>query len=318
MAWAAPPLIRLEALRHGLGFAVGIDHDQWNDIAAEYAHAFYTTAPDVLRDQLSVDIEVLQRLLLSCPDDRDLLRAAAYLSMIMAITLTSAAEIRMARRWWYTARDFADRSGDLEARVMTRSQQAVKALYIGHPLPLVLVLADETIGLAGDHVSPGLAGVLAGRAQALALLDRPDEATQAMQLVEDMTGRMPGAARADESMFGWPEHRLQHSTSFVYTETGDTRRAMAAQDRALALYGTHQTTNRAMVSMHRATCLIKDGHIGQGVDHAASTLDAVPIEQHNQLIYAVARRAAAAVPHTERGRAGLSDLHHRLRELPAR
>src|SRR5262249_2418413 len=154
----------------------------------------------------------------------DLARAAAHLSMVLAITLTSTGQTWMARRWWRTARGAADKSGDLGVRVMTRSQEAVKGLYDGRALSSVLALADETIALAGQRVCPGVAGVLAGRAQALAISGRRDEAAGAVRAVEEITARMPGTALADESMFGWPEHRLRHTESFVYTEIGDTGR----------------------------------------------------------------------------------------------
>ncbi len=129
---------------------------------------------------------------------------------------------------------------------------------------------------------------------------------------------MPGAALADESVFGWPEHRLRHTESFVYTEIGDTPRAIAAQDRALQLYPATQTTNRAMVQMHRASCIIQDRNIGDGMRYAAQVLDALPVETHNQLIYETARRAVATVPHNERSRPEFDDLRDRLSALPSR
>ena len=317
-ALAAPPLVRLEALRHGLGHVIGADRGQWEIITAEYAQDFYTTPLDVLCDRLSVDIGILEQLLISHPDDRELARAAANLAMILAIALTFTGQTWMARRWWRTARDAADGSGDLGVRVMTRSQEAVKGLYAGSPVSSVLSLADETIAIAGRRVCPGVAGVLAGRAQALAITGRYEDAAGAIRAVEEMTAQMPGAALADESVFGWPEHRLRHTESFVYTEIGDTPRAIAAQDRALQLYPATQTTNRAMVQMHRASCIIQDRNIGDGMRYAAQVLDALPVETHNQLIYETARRAVATVPHNERSRPEFDDLRDRLSALPSR
>jgi hypothetical protein len=318
LAMAAPPLMRLEALRRGLGYAVGSDRAQWDAVVTDYANDFYTTPHTDLRDQLAVDIGIVQQLLVISPQDRDLHRAAAYLAMILAITLTSTGQFWPARRWWHSAHEHADTSGDLEVRVMTRSQQAVKALYIGHPLPDVLALTDQTVALAGDRVSAGLAGVIAGRAQTLAIMGRRDEAIDAVRTVEQMTAQMPTATVTDESMFGWPEHRLWHTTSFVHTEVGDTRSAMTAQDRALDLYSINHAMNGAMVQMHRASCLIQDGDITGGVRHVADVLDALPVEHHNALVYDVARRALSAVPDRERGRAEFSDVRYRVLALPSR
>jgi hypothetical protein len=318
LALVAPPLVRLEALRQGLNHAIGADSEQWNVIADEYVSSFYTTPHSVLCEQLTVDIGVLQQFLAAYPDDRDLERAAANLSMLLANTLTFSGQTWMARRWWRTARAAADKSGDLGARVMTRSQEAVKGLYDGRPPSSVLALADETLALAGQRVDPGVAGVLAGRAQALAVSGRHNEAAEAVRAVAEITARMPVAALDDESIFGWPEHRLRHTESFVYTEIGDTSRAMAAQDRALNLYPASQAGNRSMVQMHRASCLILERHIGDGMRYASEVLDALPVEGQNQLVYAVARRAIAKVPHDERNRAEFDDLRDRLTTLPSR
>jgi hypothetical protein len=318
LALAATPLVRLEALRQGLGHAIGVDRDQWNRIANDYAHDLYSTPHAALCEQLSVDIWILERLLASFPDDRDLERAAAILSMVLAITLTFAGQTWTARRWWRTAREAADKSGDLSVRVMTRSQEAVKGLYDGRPLSHVLSLLDETMALAGQYVCSGLAGALAGRAQALAISGRHREAADAVRHVEEITARMPRAALADESLFGWPEHRLRHTESFVYTEIGDIGRAMNAQERALRVYPDTHATNRAMVQMHRASCFIRDRHVSDGVRYASEVLDALPVEKHDQLLYEVARRAIATVPQNECRRPEFGDLCDRVAALPSR
>lgn len=312
----ATSMVALEALRHSIGIAIGNDAERWNELAASYSFAYYTTPPDVLFERLAVDLGVLGQLMAAQPDDPDLELAAAGLSMVLAISLTSTGQVWAARRWWGTARETADKSGDLSMRVMTRSQDAVKGLYDGRPLAQVLHLADETVALAGTRVCPGTAGVLAGRAQALALIGRHTEAAAALRTVEQLTGQMPTGALADESMFGWPEHRLRHTESFVFTEIGDTARAMAAQDRALALYPETHGRNRAMVEMHRVSCLIGQGNIADGLRHAANVLDNLPAAQHDQLINEVARHAIAAVPVKERRRHDFHEVHDRLTARP--
>jgi transcriptional regulator with XRE-family HTH domain len=315
-ASATVPAVALEALRHGLGYAADPDRDQWQGIAAEYAQSYYATAPAALLERVSVDLAVLQHQLATRPDNPDLHRVAAQLATLLAITMTSTGQTWLARRWWDTARAEADRSGDLDVQVMTRSQDAVKGLYDGRPLSQVIALADETVALAGGRACAGTAGVLAGRAQALALAGRSADAVAAVRAVEEITERMPGEVLADQTVFGWPEHRLRHTQSFVLTETGDTAAAMRAQDRALELYPEHHGTNRGMVQMHRASCLIRDRHVADGLRYAADVLDSVPEEHHTQLLYEVARRVVAAVPVQERTRAELGELRDRLVALP--
>lgn len=317
---STPPLAALEALRHGLRQAADTRHDrdQWDAIVAEYAHSYYTTTPETLRERLGVDIGILQHLLVEQPDDRDLNRAAANLSMVLAICLTASNEIWLAQRWWGTAHEAVERSGDLGTAVMIRREQAVKGFYDGSSPARVLALSDKALALAGDRVCPGTAGALAARAQALARCGRRDDAAAALRAVNTITERMPDRWLADESMFGWPEHRLRHAESFVYTEIGDVGRATAAHDRALEIYPATQAINRAMVQMHRAACLVGDGHIGTGLRYATESLDALPAEQHSQLLYSVARRAVAKLPPQERHRPEANDLRDRLIALPAR
>jgi hypothetical protein len=132
---------------------------------------------------------------------------------------------------------------------------------------------------------------------------------------------MPAGVAADtESMLGWPEVRLRHTESYVYTHIGDTARAMAAQDRALELYGADPALarERAQMRMHRASCLIQDGHIPDGLRYAADTLDDLPADHHNALLYQVAHQVLTVLPAAEKGRVEAADLAERIRALPAR
>jgi GNAT superfamily N-acetyltransferase len=45
--------------------------------------------------------------------------------------------------------------------------------------------------------------------------------------------------------------------------------------------------------MHRASCLIQSGHVADGLRYAADVLDELPADQHNALLYEVARRVVA-------------------------
>lgn len=60
------------------------------------------------------------------------------------------------------------------------------------------------------------------------------------------------------------------------------------------------TTAAHQVQLHRAACLIRGGHIPDGLRLAADMLDTLPAESHNELLRAVARQVAEAVPTSER------------------
>ncbi|WP_329109739.1 helix-turn-helix transcriptional regulator [Micromonospora sp. NBC_01699] len=311
-----PPLVGLEALRQGLGHAVdGEDHDEWQQIALDYGRAYYLTPPDVLMEQVTADLAVLQAVMAesSSRQKTGLLRAAAQLSVIVAMTLTATGRLHMARRWWSTARRAADESRCVDTQVLARAWDVTNGCYDGRPLSQVIERSDEAIALAGNRASAGSAGLYAGRAQALALAGRHDEALTAVRQVAEITARLPSEITNDAaSLWAWPEHRLRHTESYVATHTGNLADADAAQDRALVLYPECQARLRTQVSLHRASCLIQKGHVGEGLRFAADLLDELPVEQHNKLLYEVARHVMAVVPTAERRRIELGDLAARL------
>ena len=315
LAAGAPPLTSLEALRHGVGQALGSDVDEWDRIVADYGRAYYRTPPDTLMQQLSTDLAVLQTIT-AADDGRNrarLSRAAAQLSIIVALLLTQTGQAHMARRWWTTARRVADESRHPDTRVLARAWDVVNGCYDGRPLAEVIDRSNEGVALAGTSATAGVAGLWAGRAQALALAGRRDEAVEAVRQVADVTDRLDPAVVADvESMWGWPEHRLRHTESYVHTHVGNPPEAGAAQDRAMALYPPCQARLRAQVGLHRASCLIQDGHVPDGLRYAADLLDGLPAEQHNGLLYEVARHVVGVVPAGERRRSEHVELEARI------
>jgi transcriptional regulator with XRE-family HTH domain len=314
---AASPTMATEALRHSLDQAAGAGPAEWQAIAADYARDFYTTPSAALVDQLGVDLAILQQLLSTTPD-ADLARAAGQLAVVMAMSLAATGRAALARRWWRTARRYADQSTDIGVMVWVRDWEVVNGTYERRPVGQLLDLADETIGLAGDRVCAGTAGVISGKSQALAVAGAADAATDALRLLEDLTARMPAAVMADEdSMFGWPEVRLHHTASYVLTHIGRPEAAMAAQDRALELYPATLARERAQMQMHRASCLIQQGHIPDGLRYAADVLDELPTAEHTALLYEVGQRVCAAVPAADRRRPEADELRDRLRSLPA-
>ncbi|MFY1690903.1 helix-turn-helix domain-containing protein [Plantactinospora sp. WMMB782] len=316
---ASSPAVAVEALRHGLDSGIGAGPDEWHEIATDYAREFYTTPPALLVEQLGLDLTMLQHMLSAEPANRDLLRAAGQLAVVMAMALASTGQVAMARRWWRTARRQSDQSGDLDTRLWARDWETVNGTYERRPIPQILALADEAVTLASGRPCRGTAGVLSGRAQALAVAGRAEEAATALQALSDVTDRLPAAVVADaDSMFGWPEVRLRYTESYMHTHVGDTTAAMAAQDRALELYPVDLARERAQLQMHRASCLIQSGHVADGLRYAADVLDDLPVDQHNALLYQVARQVVATVPETERRRVEAEDLRDRLVALPGR
>jgi transcriptional regulator with XRE-family HTH domain len=318
LAVTAPPMIELEALRHNVGRCISDDNDDWQQIVADYGYLYYRLAPDALIRHITADLAVLQTLIVA--ENRGarracLSRTTGQLSVLVAMTLAAGGDEHLARRWWSTARRAADESGDIETRVLVRAWEVVNGCYGQQPLAEIVELADEAIALAGPRASAATAGLWAGRAQALALLGNRAEAIASLRRVAEITERLPESVTgAVESLWGWPEHRLRHTESYVFTYIGDFTSACTAQDRAMTLYPTAQQRLRTQVQLHRASCLVQSGDVSGGLSYATRLLTELPIEQRNTPVHRVARQVLAAVPTAERQQPAAIELTDLLKE----
>ncbi|MDI1463358.1 hypothetical protein QEZ54_20455 [Catellatospora sp. KI3] len=133
----------------------------------------------------------------------------------------------------------------------------------------------------------------------------------------ELSYQVPDAtARDSTTMFGWPEVRLWHTTSYVLTAIGRTAAAYSAQDTALALYGsTSLAPDRAKVELHKARCLIIDGSVSEGLDEAHRVLDHLPAARSGSVL-SIARRGMDTVPQVETHRPAALALRERLQLTP--
>jgi hypothetical protein len=323
IAGAAGPLVALETLRHDLVQAVAGDVaaslEEWQAIAWDYGYTYTVTPPAILLDDLSIDLLIARQQLgrmTDAPTQRAMQRVTAVLEAFLAQTLGNLGHIQAGRRWWRTARMTADKSHDPEIRTWVRGREVIRGVQERWPLTAVLERADEAATL---DTSPGMgsATVLIGRAQVLAAMGRPAEARAAMTAVYNVVDRLPDRITADvTSMFGWPEYRLRHGESFVYTHLGDNRRAAAAQDRALALYPTHMFRERAQVQLHQATRMVRSGDATAGAAHAQQIVAELPETQRIEVVLEAAKSVVHAVPKAEQHRPEVVALREML-ALPA-
>ena len=324
MLGLAAPLVGAEAVRQGLTAAVAGDRhaadvNEWDRIVDEYARSYYVTPTDRLLRDLTADLSVLQLRLggLDSSLQRGLARVGAQLAAISAVAWADAGERTRAGRWWRTARELADGSGDIEVRTWVRGWEVANGLYEQRPVSVILDRAAEATLIATPRPCVGTAGLYAGLAQTLAVAARADEAMAALGRVAEVTEQLPARVVADEgSMLGWPEVRLHHTESYVHTWLGNTRHAYAAQEAALQIYPESLARDRAKMQLHRVACMIQDGDVGGGLAYATRVLDSLPVQHHTESVYAIGRAAMRVVPAQERGRPEAAELRARLAFSP--
>jgi len=243
-------LAAFETIRHDLTRVVSadeadtVDINEWEAIASEYGHSYSVTPASDLVRQLSADFLAVRGLIETSTGitRNGYCRVASQLAVITALAWSTLAESRHAWRWWRTARLAADASGDLDARMLCRGEEICLGLYEGRPVSLLLDRAAEAVAIGGDYPSRGTVALHAGIAQARAVVGHAADARAALARVEDLTSRLPASTTgASVTFYGWPETRVRHGESYVYTALGETKAAYAAQERALALYPDQQT-----------------------------------------------------------------------------
>ena len=179
MLAASPlPLVRWEALRQSMAAAAEADFDRWDQIVADYGMAYYRLPTDQVMDNLRADLTVLLAIIPAADDVTrpQLLRAASRLSVIVALNMVTVGQTLAASRWWRDAQRYAADSGDKETIVLARAWSVVNGCYDGRSASLIVDYADEVLPLTAGATSAGSCGLLAGRAQALSLAGRHNEA----------------------------------------------------------------------------------------------------------------------------------------------
>jgi hypothetical protein len=298
----APQVASMEQLRHHLlsGLDVAEPIEEWERVVWEYGTSYAATSPHLLLQDLSADLLAadarLRQLSRNDSGRRDMYRVIARLAVLAAHTFANLTMFRASQRWWRVARSYSDRSHDNQLRMWIRGREVIGAIYEQRPLEQALQHAVQALEISA---SPGMGtgSVLAGQAQVLALLGRSRDAHAALSQAQAAFERLPQSVVADtDSLFGWPEHRLRHTESFVHTHAGSATDAIRAQDRALDLYSSDMIRERAQIQLHRAQCIIQTGDSRAGAAHAAEALTCIPPDQRTQVVMAVARSVVRAIP----------------------
>lgn len=301
---AGPVALELERIRRrldgvSLGAASERDADEWEQVAADYARQVYRMPAASYLPHLLADAgEITERVISSTGSVRDrLLRSAALIGALTAIGLGTLGDQRSAARWWRTSSRVAGESRDIELAALILGKQAIFALYGPGGDAEGLRRADQALVASGGRVCAGTASAHKARAQAYASLGRHDDALAALAELERVWARLPDAdINATDSEWGAPERRMRYAKSWVLTQSGDSRAALAAQESALAIYPA-SGCGRTQVEMHRVETLIRVGDVDGGARHCATVLTALPEQwrRDGRVIWS-ARTALATVP----------------------
>ena len=282
------PIDALERLRGGMEASIGLHGDlsaaDWERIAWEYGHTVIVQPAEQVVADLAVDIHETHQLVkrTKAPLVRaSLMRVSAQLCALMADELHGMGLSGSAWRWWRTARNAADQSGDSDFRVWVRAREAINTFNSVRPVQSVLALADEAIFIADGHASIGLAE--AHKNRAYGLMKQGDE-SGALAALSDMRRafeELPESVRVDEdSLWGWPERIMHIADSCVYTGFGAPA-AASAQERALSSYPPHWRSEVTRVKLFQSVTLIHDREINGGLAHALASFESLP-ESHRR------------------------------------
>jgi hypothetical protein len=296
--------------------------DDWQEVVWEYGYAYLTQPRTDLLTELSPDLQAVLALVASTTDERkaaSLAGVAARLAALAAMACTDLQWPREARHAWRVARRMASCSKDPSIELWVAGNEITVGIYQGRPLPVVIDLANRASAIEHGSAHPGRAELLAGQAQAMAMLGQRAKAISSLQQAERVFARLPDAIRSEtDSIFGWHERRLRHAESFVFARVGRPAEADLACDQALTLYSSSRVISRAQIQMHRAMSLVRRGDVAEGTDLASMTLQSMPSEKRRQFVLAVASDTLEAVPKSVSNRPRVVEFRDLIRDLTAR
>ncbi|MDT0309962.1 hypothetical protein RM780_23840 [Streptomyces sp. DSM 44917] len=269
----------LAAARRDIEAALGgqapADLPFWESTAERQGRGYQGRAPAGVLAGLLADLAELSPQLSGARAGRERLAAVAgRLSGLTAIVLHDMGHERESTRWFRTAGRAAGESGDAGLHAWVLAREAMVPLNFGAPA-VAASLADRARALSGGApcAAHALACAVAARAHA-ACGDR-GRALAAVAAADRALGRLVGGERAD-TWFGYPEQKHHVHLSQAFTLLGETTRAFAEQERALALTGRPSVMTRALLALDRAACLARAGERAEAASVAGDAFAGLP------------------------------------------
>jgi hypothetical protein len=205
-----------------------------------------------------------------------------------------------ARRWWRTAKNAADRSGDPYSMLWVRGREILRAME-SRPIPVILGLIEEAEGITGKAPPNANIELIAAKAEVLAIAGRKYDATEALgELRSESEKSLDGFSG---SILSWSEERLLGTESFVYSRLGDRPKAeIATADsiRLRAVNGNTSIRHQAALQVNLAFALVGSGDVSGGLGHARAIISGLPESQRDARLVGDGRKLLDIVPLTAR------------------
>ncbi|GAA2628524.1 helix-turn-helix transcriptional regulator [Actinomadura fulvescens] len=289
------------------------DLDAWHLACDDHLHALRTRPPVQARQDLVIDLVSLGRQIetADAADLTELQRVKAALATLHANVLTRLGDHGAAIRWWRTAKDAADATGDLELQLGIRSTEAGYARYGQRSPTTVLRLTQDAQRIAGDKPSLGRALVVCSDAKALSTVGRHSDAKQTLRASEDL---FAAAGTPCDIMPGyWNGGQPQYAELVVFAAAGDTDKVDAALGEARAVFDRNTDhLYAALIRLQGALCTVVNGGTDQGMRQAATVLDSLPASHRSHIITETGNTVVRAVPRDQRQRPAVREFRELL------
>lgn len=264
---------------------------------SQHAMDSIQTPPETMIRRLVVDYDQTRQFLgerLPLRHQRNLYRATAQLSVLIADDLMVLGKPHHAESWHEQARRAADETEDDILRAHVRALAAMLPLYYGEP-QVTVRLTQEAQSIVGSrrHSVRALAPTL--EALAHAQLGDYESSYLALEIARRSFDELRTEHRA-ESVFGFSERRWRFYESRTLSLGDDIPSAMAAQERAVALYPPEVVGDRALLQLDVARCMVRLGDIATGLQMASTVLLGMPAEHRVEIFLRYAWNVVSVVP----------------------
>jgi hypothetical protein len=292
------------ALSETVGYDSGSNLEDWEAAVVEYGYSYIATPPVSLVPNLAADLVAVHSIIRRIPKDgstyRSWCRVGGALSALMAKSLSNLGQPRDSSKWWSTAQNFTDASGDLDLGFWVRGERIIHGLYENRPIPVLSRQVETTAQFANDHpCAPciGLAELSAGRAQVAVLSGDYPSAEAELRRMEGILGQLPSVVTRDTStVMSWGEQRYRYTQAWVYSCMGDEARTDHAAERALSLYPASNSRTPAQVKLMQAFARVRRGDITEGIRQAQAVYEPLSSGQSIAMVDALADRVLTSVP----------------------